>query len=309
MRKKLDAHQLFKIEFFKNESVITLTDSQLKHLQLIELEIVQDFIAVVKKYNLTYTLGGGSVLGAIRHKGFIPWDDDIDINMPRKSFDFFINVFEQEMGEKYELWAPELGNGHGMSSVQIKKKGTIYQSFNELSKKNNGIYIDIFILENVPDNKIMRYLHGMLCLAFGYLLTCRKTYEDLHYLEPYFRNNNVLEKAFMKKARLGKVVSWISLDSLAKWTVGVYSLCKNNNTKLVSFPSGRRHYFGEIGLRSDMVSTIQVLFENIEVNIPLGYKAYMERLYGKTYMEIPPLETREQHPLLSLDFGDERIII
>lgn len=302
-RKKYDAHTRLKMEFSKGDKVHILTDDELKKLHEIELEMLRDFLKVVKEYDISYTMSGGSVLGTIRHGGFIPWDDDIDINMSRENYNRFKKIFSKNMSDKYELWAPEFGKNHGMSNAQIKRKGTIYQSFNELSKENNGIYMDIFILENTPNNPMIRNLHGCLCLAVGYLLTCRKTYHDLPYLEKYIGNNQILRKALMKKALLGRLFAWMSLDQVSMLTSKVYSMCKNHHSNLVCIPSGRKHYFGEMLLREEFCESIEMEFEGIKVNVPKGYKHYMERLYGENYMTVPPLEDREQHPLMYLSFG------
>ena len=304
-RKKEDARTMFKLEFAKSDDVHMLTDEELKRLQNVELNILKDFLKVVEEKKISYTLSGGSVLGTVRHSGFIPWDDDIDINMTRSSYEQFKKIFAETMGGGYELWAPELGHNHGLAHVQIKKKNTVYQSFNELSKENNGIYLDIFIVENTPDNKILRKLFGCLCLAAGYLLTCQKTYYDMPYLEKYIGDSQVLRGVLEKKAKIGKLFSWLSLDRASKFTYRVYSMCKNDHSKYVTIPSGRKHYFGEMQLREDLCRTTEKKFEDITVKIPKGYKKYMEGLYGSTYMTIPPVEKREQHPLMKLDFGNE----
>lgn len=305
MNKKIDSHAQFKMKFRKLDNMHTLTDCELKRLQNVELGMFRDFLAVAEKYDIAYSMSGGTALGTVRHKGFIPWDDDIDINLTRKSYKRFKAIFDEELGGKYELWAPELGRNHGLAHVQIKKKGTVYKSFNELSKSDNEIYIDIFIQENVPNNVILRKLHGFLCLAFGYLLTCRKTYNDMPYLKPYIEGNAELERAFSKKEIIGRLFSWLTLDTISKLTIKVYSMCKNNGSKFTSIPTGRKHYFGELLLRSDSCETIEMEFEGIKVRMPKGYDNYLSRLYGKNYMEIPPIEKREQHPLMELDFGEE----
>ena len=83
-----------------------LQENELKQLHECLLSILKDFIYVCEKYNLHYTLGGGSVLGAVRHHGFIPWDDDLDINMPRKDYERFKNIFANELSDEYELNVP-----------------------------------------------------------------------------------------------------------------------------------------------------------------------------------------------------------
>ena len=75
----------------------------LDKLHKVELEILDDFVKICNKNNLTYFLTGGTMLGAVRHNGFIPWDDDIDIGMPRKDYDEFIKIAPKELGNKYYL--------------------------------------------------------------------------------------------------------------------------------------------------------------------------------------------------------------
>lgn len=301
-----DSHQLFKMGFENIEGVSKLTDEELKKLQSFLLGMLKDFIVVADKYNLKYSLGGGSVLGAVRHNGFIPWDDDIDINMPRADYIKFERIFDKELSDKYILCAPSTGNNHGMSSIQIKRKGTIYKSFNELSKSEEqcGIYIDIFVIENVYNYKIIRLVQGVLSLGFGYLLTCRKTLYDLPLLKPYIAKNKELKNAFYKKARIGRMTSFINLDRMTRLTDKIYSICKNDNSMYVTFPSGRKHFFGEMTKREELTTYIKADFDGVMVNIPKEYDSYMRRLYGTNYMELPPTSKREQHPLMKLNFGE-----
>ncbi len=299
-----DGFAFFKNAFAKSDKAIMLSDEQLKKLQSVELDMLRDIVAVSNKYGINYGLSGGTALGAIRHGGFIPWDDDIDLNISRKDYEKLKKVIRKKFPDKYEICAPETKKGHGMSLAQMKKKGTIYQSFNEISKPDSGICIDFFILENTPDNPILRKLHGYLCLAVGYMLTCRKNYSDYPYLKEYIEGNEELKKAVLKKVNIGRLISWISLDRMAYLTYKVYRLCKNDNSKYVTIPSGRKHYFGEMALRSEMCQNTKIMFEDLETNLPEGIDNYMNRLYGDSYMEIPPEEKREKHPIMKIDFGE-----
>ena len=85
----------------KKNMLRELTNEELEKLHQCLLFILKDFIWVCNKYNLKYTLGGGSVLGAVRHKGFIPWDDDLDVNMPREDYEKFKAIFPKELAEEY----------------------------------------------------------------------------------------------------------------------------------------------------------------------------------------------------------------
>ena len=305
LKRRNDARHLYKSGFKQTRGVRYLEGKELKKFQDYLLSILKDFIEVTQKYGLNYSLGGGSVLGAIRHGGFIPWDDDIDINMPRKDFEKLRRIFDSELGDRYTFCTPEDGKGHGLAHSQIKRKGTIYRSFNELSKPEDqcGIGIDVFVADNVPDNLILRCVHEMLCLFIGFMLTCRKTYEDYHYIVKYLPKANRAKRAFFIKYCMGTIVSLIPLDSLAYFTDRCYGLYKDDRSKYVSFISGRKHYRGEMYRRTDLCRFVKKDFEGIVVNIPIGYKTYCKKLFGYDYLELPPENERESHPLMELRYN------
>ena len=290
--------------FAKSPLVCRLTDEELDTLKRLLIEALDAFDRTARKHDIFYTASGGTVLGSIRHQGFIPWDDDIDLMMPRKDFEKLKTVFDSELGERFTLCAPELGHGHGMTVCQIKRRGTILRSYNEISKEDAGIPLDIFVLENTFDSPLLRRLHGIACLAAGYLVSARKTYQDLPFLEPYFEVNDALRASLDKRAKLGKLFAFLTPDQLTMTAYRIYSLCRSEKTRYVTIPSGRKHFFGELYLRSDMCRAKEADFEGRKIPIPVGYKKYLHALYGDTYMQIPPPEDREQHPVMEISFGD-----
>ena len=284
-----------------------LDDAELQKLKEVLFEGLRDFDRVARANSIFYTLCGGSVLGSVRHKGFIPWDDDIDLMMPRKDFEILKVVFDRELGDRYVLCAPELGHGHGMAACQIKRRGTIYRSYNELSKKDAdaGIPIDIFVLESTFDGALLRTIHGCACLVMGYLMSARKTFEDYPYLKKYLKGNEALRASFAKKAGIGSFLRFMTLDELSMLTYRVYTLCRNDRSRFVTLPSGRRHFFKEMQPRKDLCRAITGEFEGRKVPLPRGYDRYLRNLYGERYMEVPPEKDRESHPIMELKFGDE----
>ncbi len=304
-----DGFELVKRSLSESERSITPTEEERRKLQQLLKEMLFDLVDVCEKYNINYSLSGGSVLGAIRHKGFIPWDDDVDINIPRADFNKLKKIFKKELGKAYILDAPELTRGHGRTVSQYKKRGTIYKIFNNLHEPDEkcGVCIDLFVLENVPDNPILRRLHGIACLAAGYILNCRKVADYAGPLSEIILDDEVIEKCFGKKLAIGRILKPIPLDVITRMTYSIYSLCKNELSEYVTIPSGRGHYFGEMDTRRNMCQYIDGTFCDRKVKLPAGYDGYMHRLYGKgDYMKPPAESDRETHPLIALDLGDGR---
>ncbi len=129
----------------------------LKALQDVELGILKDFINICDTYNLKYVLAYGTCIGAIRHKGFIPWDDDIDVAMPRKDYEKLINIADEVMGDKYVLQTYNSEKNCGLIFGKIRKNGTIMSEvYSHHIDMHQGVWIDIFPYDNVPDDEIER---------------------------------------------------------------------------------------------------------------------------------------------------------
>ena len=140
-----------------------LSEQELIELHRCLLYILIDFISICDKYNLKYTLGGGSVLGAVRHQGFIPWDDDLDINMPRADYERFKEIFEKELSDLYELRSPNSVYGPSTLFVKLYKKNTTYrQQFSYAENEPDSIWVDIFPFDYAPENNLKRFLKGKM---------------------------------------------------------------------------------------------------------------------------------------------------
>ena len=135
-----------------------LTDEELKALQKALFGMVKDIAETCEKHHILWCLSGGSALGAVRHKGFIPWDDDMDIFMMREHFEKFKKVFPKEMSDKYYLRCPG-DQGYLYHFPRIYKKGTRARSI-QSNDVPYGISIDFFLMENTYDNGMKRKFHG-----------------------------------------------------------------------------------------------------------------------------------------------------
>jgi len=279
------------------ESGKVLTMDQVKQVQRVLLMMLKDIDETCRENGLDYTLIGGTAIGCVRHKGFIPWDDDVDIAMTRADYEKFLSAITKKYPEKYKLTDAIRENNFGKNIPKLRLIGTVYKTLLKVDPEDKEITADIFIIENVENNIISKNIHGILCLVFGYLLSCRRLADKEAFFKEIYR-----EKDFKCKVTVGKLLSFASLDKWAKWNEKVYSWCRNNNSKYVTVPTDRRHFLGEIFPREIMCETIYAEFEGLQFKIPKAYDYYLSQRYGK-YMEIPSKEKQVLSVYSSLDFG------
>lgn len=300
---KLSTFELFK-RLGKIDGSIELSTDQLKELQLCLLDMLKDVDKFCKKEGIQYYLSGGTALGAFRHKGFIPWDDDLDINMTRKDFSAFFESFEKAFPDKYVVQSPGHTAGYFLTSGRIRLKNSAYVTRGEEDEEEEGIFVDIFIIENVPDNKLLRKIHGFFCLTFGFLLSCRMFYKNRKSYQSLLSGSQDAKKVFKIKNTIGLCTSWLSAFRLISLTNWLYSLCKNECSEYVSIPSGRKHYFGELYKRSGFCEKDYLDFESLRCPVAKDLNDYLTKLYGPDYMTPPPPEKREKHLIFKFELPE-----
>jgi len=272
-----------------------LSDLELKQLQGCYLEILKDIIAVCDEHNICYMAAGGTALGSVRHKGFIPWDDDVDLIMPRADLNRFVNAFNEIMGEKYELTTPNSKQHPIESMITIIHKKNTYkaslQTFDTSLPK--GISIDIFAIESVPRNPIIRRFKGFFAMALQYI-GVSALYR--HYMSPRKKEFLCQTKVGLLNYRIrmatGFLFSFVKYD---KWgnLFDRFVRCKKD-TGLWGVPTDIGHYFGHIMPKEVYFPPVKGEFEDIMINLPHDTDAYLKNQYGD-YMTIPPEADREKH--------------
>lgn len=280
-----------------------LTEDESRKLKETLLSIYKDILLVCNENTLTCYLGGGSCLGAVRHNGFIPWDDDLDLNMFREEYDLLPSLLEKKFPGKYKIIGPGFTKNNPYNFIKIEKIGTKLKTVFEVENENHGIGIDVFPMESIPKNPIVNKLHGTILNGIFYIAICTKLFQ-----KPSFADR-VLESVpeGKRKLRIRKIVGFLfSYQSYSKWMEkGDKIASKKYNSDMMTIPSGRKHYFGEIQKKSVFSPPLKHLFEGIESNIPNGFDKYLSSLYGD-YMQVPAPEKREKHFIMEIDFGESK---
>lgn len=129
-----------------------ISEEELVDLHKVLLLMLDDLIEICKRNNLHFILIGGSAIGALRDKGFIPWDDDIDIAMPRRDFEKLYKIIKKQYSFKYSMLHPQDKENYGRILPKIRLKGTEYKTILEYDLNESGIFIDIYTIENIPDS-------------------------------------------------------------------------------------------------------------------------------------------------------------
>lgn len=285
------------------EGAVRLSGDLLKKYQEYLLGMAEDIISVCEAEQISYHLTGGSALGAVRHGGFIPWDDDMDIDILGSDFDRFERAFLAKFSDKYTLDTYKNHN-YGILVSRVRLKNSVIRTREDAGKDECGFFVDIIRIENTFNNPILRFMHGMDCMAMGFLLSCRNYCHNRKTALDMAGDNRKLRTVLKIKIFIGRLVSFRSLDKWAAKTQKCYSRCKNNNSVFVSVPAGRRHYFGEMYRRADFVEAAKMNFEGHSWNVPKDYDAYLRNMYGD-YRQLPAPEDREEHVILEIVFPED----
>lgn len=247
----------------------------------IELKMFDSFKKICEKYHLEYFLIGGSAIGAVRHKGFIPWDDDMDIGMLRKDFELLMQ-HRDEFPENYyiEYGLKSTESFHYFCRIRDRKStGIIKEQFRNPGV--HGIFIEIYPFDRVPQNKLVRRIQWELSIAFIETLNHRIYHIQLG------------KKAFILNAIYRNKSEYYIYQ---KWN----KLCQkyNHNTKKIMVDTVSIPYYSasevDYFYLEDVINTVNVPYENTEAKIAIGNDRCLKKTYGD-YMKLPPENERGTH--------------
>ena len=278
-----------------------LSDEQMKRLQGALLNILLDIQSVCDQHGIGMMLTGGTLLGAIRHKAFIPWDDDIDVMMLRSEYDRFIPLFRQAFPDKYELLEPMDRDTCVSKVTKVYQKGTTYVEIPMAGVHGpDMIFVDIFVLENIPKPGLWRKIKGAL---FEFASKASSVCIEYRYPSPVIeekaKTDAELKQYYDFRKRLGSVFS--HLGGL-KFYLKMCSRIANQKkeTGWVSIPSGAG-YLRECFPREMFTRLTRKTFCGHSFSVMEDYNAYLTNLFGPDYMTPPPPEKREYHVAYKLE--------
>ena len=268
-----------------NDEVICgfLVTAEHKHINAVYLDLMQEFDRLCRENGFTYWLIFGGLIGAVRHKGFIPWDDDIDLAMPRKDFDALQKMTSEDFGarEPYFLQNPTTQPGRETILIRFRRSDTtnIRKTDWENIRRNNGtdenlgISLAIFPLDNYPKTELgFKLQRGLFQLSFAIMEHYHSEKHGFLHLAARCivglvgeRNFSILRHSYRlsRKNRSGKVHCFHTF-----------------------YPTFDTHYDA-----ADFSQTVYLPFEDIQVPAPVGYDDVCRVTYGN-YMEFPPPEAR-----------------
>jgi lipopolysaccharide cholinephosphotransferase len=255
----------------------TIKDLQNK---ILEVTMYLDFFC--RKYDIPYYLMGGSALGALRHNGFIPWDDDLDVFMTYNNYKKFIELSKKYIDTKKFYLQEENTIEWPMFFTKLRMNGTTFLEENTLKNDmHQGIYVDIMCLNNVSENKIYRFLQYLSAL-----LITAQTIDQ----RGYKTNNDLKKKILMLLTR------YLVRGSIKKGLISFVRSLNNKQTNMVG------HFFGKASFSKTCFPTSwlgvprYVKFENEKLPILAEAEKYLTMRFGD-YMKMPDEKTLSEYPI------------
>lgn len=289
----------------KTSAYRKLSEQELAALKRCILDIYVHLNTLCEEHNLDLMLAGGSCLGAIRHKGFIPWDDDLDLMMSRKDYNKLLQLCEEgALGDKYEFSYPSKSHDAPCAFLKIYRKDSkIVGLDGENEKYPSGIFVDIFPIEGTPKSILKRKIKGFIANT---LRLCANMVDVpgkwSSNMSEFYKQNGLLFVNMKIRLFWGKILSVISHK---KWICWYDAYIKDEEIgEYAIIPAGRKLYEGELLLSNVYFPPSKGEFEGMVVKLPADPDAYLKNLYGN-YMWIPPVEKRESHMIVDIKLPEK----
>lgn len=266
----------------------------LDEVKQVELDALKYLKKICKKHNLTYFLCGGTLLGAIRHQGFIPWDDDIDVMLPRKDYMRLLEILEYS--SNYDILTPYNDKDYYFFFSKMVDRRTILKENGSPKINKLGVNIDIYPLDGLPlrepekflndiRNEFSDFFFSKMNLYYTSEKPFKKIFKVLYYLPKYIKLSNI--NWFERKMKILMLMEKYDFDisKIVAYTLPKYGLKEILGKEVFS-------------------KTTNVKFEDEYFSAPIGYDKYLSNLYGD-YMKLPPESKRKSHHYFKAYWKDD----
>jgi len=248
--------------------VAKIDPKTLREAQLIMLDMLVEFDKICQKYNLKYWLDSGTLLGAIRHKGFIPWDDDIDISMPIEDYNKLIEIAPNELSSDIFFQTTQTDNKFPFDYIKLRSNKAKIVEFHEKDRDieyHQGVFVDIFPMLTIPNSDFHKEFYDDIFKLIR-LVSAKSLHTPNGIDKPNIRHKLQESLELMHLENGEKVIYSGKMPDLSSWF---------DYNKI--FPLQR------------------IEFEGLEFYAPNDPHHYLENIYSFNYMELPPIDKRATH--------------
>ena len=273
----------------------------LSRVQAVQTGILKDVLDVCERHEIDVFMVFGSALGVVRHQGFIPWDDDIDIGIFREDFARFRTVAERELGDKYEFLTPETNPNYACTVTHFQKKGTKFISRDVKDcDYTPGINIDVFVYDHLADGVFARKRQYAVTWFLGRLLFLSG--KGTPYIPYTGIKKTVTEIIFKIVKRFLKVfrITPVKIYQCFQKECQRYNYKKTDDYAAFETPKS----WVNAMKKSDVYPLKQMPFRDFTVPMPKNTHRLLTRVFGD-YMKLPPKDKRVNHRPYMIDFGEE----
>lgn len=274
-------------------------DEELNIIHQLELDALKEIIRICDKLKISYFLIDGAAIGAMRHKGFIPWDDDIDIGMTREDYQRFLLEAPALLSDKYYLQTPYNETKNPYFYAKLRINGTEFVEYcNRKLDIHHGIYVDLCPFDEVPDEEKLNKKQFRRCQLLIRLFVLRQSPELS--AEPTSPKRHLLAAVRFVLHHVMRLVPYQLLATAIERETTRYNGTDQTAYSFLHYPKRKTDYI----LKSELFPLKKRVFDGISVNVPADCDAYLRRHYGD-YTKWPEPEKRYGHKPYRINLGHE----